>query len=156
MVYFKYPAVFVAMKNLAESVDKACLLGDERKVTTTVNLAAPFYYVLRTDTALARLRKEPYDLAKNSSFSDSGMSSVARAERLPHARGRRSGIERIVSEQEVENTGMFVKGSTIVRCSGVRTLMPTVPNSEYLRRARLQGRRTGPTNKRPCIRVRHI
>ncbi|OHE94281.1 cytochrome P450 [Colletotrichum orchidophilum] len=98
--------------------------------TTAISLAAVFYYLLRTPTALARLREELDTFAREGGFSDSETGLVTWAEsqklvyldacikeafRMHPAAGLP--LERIVPDQGAEIAGHFVKGGTIVGCS---------------------------------------
>lgn len=98
--------------------------------TTAISLAAVFYYLLRTPTALARLRDELDTFAREGGFSDNETGLVTWTEsqklvyldacikeafRMHPAAGLP--LERIVPDQGAEIAGHFVKGGTIVGCS---------------------------------------
>ncbi|KAL2874988.1 hypothetical protein SGCOL_009831 [Colletotrichum sp. CLE4] len=98
--------------------------------TTAISLAAVFYYLLRTPTALARLREELDSFAREGGFSDNETGLVTWTEsqklvyldacikeafRMHPAAGLP--LERIVPDQGAEIAGHFVKGGTIVGCS---------------------------------------
>ncbi|KAI8291396.1 hypothetical protein K4K60_001916 [Colletotrichum sp. SAR11_57] len=98
--------------------------------TTAISLAAVFYYLLRTPTALARLKEELDQFGREGGFSDTETGLVTWTEsqklvyldacikeafRMHPAAGLP--LERIVPEQGAEIAGTFVKGGTIVGCS---------------------------------------
>ncbi|KAI1880604.1 hypothetical protein JX265_000844 [Neoarthrinium moseri] len=98
--------------------------------TTAISLASVFYYLLRNEAALERLRAELDDFARQGGFSDvqSGLVTWTEAQKLPYldacikeafrlhpAAGLP--LERIVPPQGAEIAGEFVKGGTIVGCS---------------------------------------
>ncbi|KAF0325908.1 hypothetical protein K4K61_010083 [Colletotrichum sp. SAR11_59] len=98
--------------------------------TTAISLAAVFYYLLRTPTALARLKEELDKFGREGGFSDTETGLVTWTEsqklvyldacikeafRMHPAAGLP--LERIVPEQGAEIAGTFVKGGTIVGCS---------------------------------------
>ncbi|KAJ3955571.1 hypothetical protein N0V92_007893 [Colletotrichum tropicale] len=98
--------------------------------TTAISLAAVFYYLLRTPTALARLKEELDQFGREGGFSDTETGLVTWTEsqklvyldacikeafRMHPAAGLP--LERIVPEQGAEIAGAFVKGGTIVGCS---------------------------------------
>jgi len=98
--------------------------------TTAISLSSVFYYLLKTPRALARLRKELDDAAREGRFSDceTGLvtwhesqtlpfldACVKEAFRLHPAPGLP--MERIVPEPGLEIAGRYVKGGTIVGCS---------------------------------------
>lgn len=98
--------------------------------TTAISLAAVFYYLLRTPTALARLKEELDQFGREGGFSDTETGLVTWTEsqklvyldacikeafRMHPAAGLP--LERIVPEQGAEIAGTFFKGGTIVGCS---------------------------------------
>ncbi|KAL7622225.1 hypothetical protein AAE478_007728 [Parahypoxylon ruwenzoriense] len=98
--------------------------------TTAISLASVFYYLLRNQPALARLRKEVDGAARSGLFSDyeTGLVTWTESQKLPYldacikeafrlhpAAGLP--LERIVPEPGVEIAGHYVKGGTIVGCS---------------------------------------
>ncbi|KAK2771504.1 cytochrome p450 [Colletotrichum kahawae] len=98
--------------------------------TTAISLAAVFYYLLRTPTALARLKEELDQFGRDGGFSDTETGLVTWTEsqklvyldacikeafRMHPAAGLP--LERIVPGQGAEIAGTFVKGGTIVGCS---------------------------------------
>lgn len=99
--------------------------------TTAITLGAVFYYLLRTPTALARLRAELDDAGRKGLFGDTetGLVTWHEAQRLPYLDAcvkeafrvhPAAGLpmERIVPPQGAEIAGHFVPGGTIVGCSG--------------------------------------
>lgn len=98
--------------------------------TTAISLSAVFYFLLKTPRALARLRQELDDAARQGKFSDyeTGLvtwhesqtlpfldACVKEAFRLHPAPGLP--MERIVPEPGLEIAGTYVKGGTIVGCN---------------------------------------
>ncbi|KAH7024845.1 pisatin demethylase [Microdochium trichocladiopsis] len=98
--------------------------------TTAISLAAVFYYLLRTPHAMARLRAEIDQFARDGGFSDcqTGLVTWPEAQKLPYldacvkeafrmhpAAGLP--LERIVPVQGIEIDGVFVPGGTIVGAS---------------------------------------
>lgn len=98
--------------------------------TTAISLSAVFYFLLKNPAALARLRAEIDDAARDGHFSDSetGLVTWQESQRLPYldacikeafrlhpAAGLP--LERVVPEGGVEIAGHFVPGGTIVGCS---------------------------------------
>ncbi|GAB1315668.1 Cytochrome P450 monooxygenase andK [Madurella fahalii] len=98
--------------------------------TTAISLSAVFYYLLKTPRALARLRREIDDAAREGRFSDyeTGLVTWHESQTLPYldacvkeafrlhpAPGLP--MERIVPEGGLEIAGRWVKGGTIVGCS---------------------------------------
>jgi cytochrome P450 len=98
--------------------------------TTAISLSAVFYYLLRTPTALARLRAELEEAGQKGHFGDTttGLVTWTEAQGLPYldacvkeafrmhpAAGLP--LERIVPKEGAEIAGRFVPGGTIVGCS---------------------------------------
>ncbi|KAI0477768.1 cytochrome P450 [Xylariaceae sp. FL0804] len=98
--------------------------------TTAISLSAVFYFLLRNPAALARLRAEIDDAARNGVFSDrsTGLVTWSESQRLPYldavvkeafrlhpAAGLP--LERIVPPGGAEIAGRHVPGGTVVGCS---------------------------------------
>ncbi|MBE3045434.1 cytochrome P450, partial [Candidatus Bathyarchaeota archaeon] len=98
--------------------------------TTAISLAAVFYYLLRNERCLERLRGEIDDAARGGAFSDceGGIVTFKESQGLPYLKAciteafrmhPAAGLplERIVPADGAEIAGHFVKGGTIVGCS---------------------------------------
>lgn len=98
--------------------------------TTAISLAAVFYYLLRNEGCLERLRGEIDRAAREGAFSDceEGIVTFSESQKLPYldacikeafrlhpAAGLP--LERVVPPSGAEIAGQFIKGGTIVGCS---------------------------------------
>lgn len=99
--------------------------------TTAITLGAVFYYLLRTPSALARLRAELDEAGRQGLFADAetGLVTWHEAQKLEYLDAcvkeafrmhPAAGLpmERIVPPQGAEIAGHFIQGGTIVGCSG--------------------------------------
>lgn len=98
--------------------------------TTAISLASVFYYLLRTPSALAKLKQELDEASRSGLFSDyeTGLVTWTESQKLPYLdacikEGFRMHpaaglpLERIVPEPGAEIAGHYVKGGTVVGCS---------------------------------------
>ncbi|KAI2610114.1 cytochrome P450 [Hypoxylon fragiforme] len=98
--------------------------------TTAISLASVFYYLLRTPSALAKLKQELDEASRSGLFSDyeTGLVTWTESQKLPYLdacikEGFRMHpaaglpLERIVPESGAEIAGHYVKGGTVVGCS---------------------------------------